>query len=132
VKKQILMKIVTAGVLAVSVVGPVSAADGPFCAGEFRLLQETISYANFLNEKDRTGVSNKATQAEAKANLHKCSDALDKLDDIDMKVSSISDPEQTRKTKLGEDDANNIMLKTNNTAACIGTISPCITKGGRR
>jgi len=118
-----------ASALAVCVVSPVSAADGPFCVGEFEALQVEIDNAIFLNERDRTGVSNKATQAEAKANLHKCSDALDKLDEIDAKVTSLSDPQQTRKVKLSEEDATNIMLKTGAAVECIdATISSCITK----
>ena len=126
-KTNLLTSLFMASALAVCVVGPISANDGPFCGEEFVALQEAISIADFLNAKDRTGVANKATQAEAKANLHKCSDALDKLDDIDTKVTSISDPQQTPKVKLSEEAATNIMDKTGAAAACIGTISRCIT-----
>ena len=128
-KCNLISNLFMASALAVCVVSPVSAADGPFCVGEFAALQDAITIADFLNERDRTGVSNKATQAEAKANLHKCSDALDKLDEIDAKVTSLSDPQQTRKVKLSEAAATDIMLKTGAAAACIGTtISRCIAK----
>ncbi len=120
-----------ASVLAVCVIGPVSAGDGPFCGTEFTNLQSSIASADFLNSKDQTRVSNKATQAQAKANLHKCDDALNKLAEIDAKVDFISDPEQTRKVKLSEAGAESIMWETGLTAACVGTIDDCIVKRGR-
>ena len=118
-----------ASVLAVCVIGPVSAGDGPFCGTEFTNLQTSITTADFLNSKDRTNVSNRATQAQAKANLHKCDDALDKLAAIDAKVDFISDPDQTKKVKLSEAGAESIMWETGLTAACVGEIVPCIVNG---
>ena len=118
-----------ASVLAVCGTGPVSAGDGPFCGTEFFNLQSSIASADFLNEKDRNNVSNKATMAEAKANLHKCDDALNKLAEIDAKVDFISDPEQTRKVKLSEAGAELIMIETGLTTACVGLIDDCIVRG---
>jgi hypothetical protein len=102
-------------------------ADTGDCSNELDDVATAISNADFDNARDQTRLLNKVTQTRAKVDLDKCSDALDKLDDIDTKVLALSTPGgKGGKTKLDDPaDATAIFGATNAAATCIATITTC-------
>ena len=114
---------VAAITLALTTAGTGSAAPGD-CSSELDAVATAIMDGDFRNDKDQTRLDGKGIQAQAKVDLDKCSDALDKLGDIDDKVSALSDG--NRKQKLPPEDAMDIMDETAIAVQCIASISTCI------
>lgn len=123
--KNIFSVAVAAIALALTTAGTGSAAPGD-CSSELDAVADAIAAGDFRNEKDRTRLHGKVIQAQAKVDLDKCSDAIDKLDDIDDKVSALSDG--NRKQKLPPEDAMDIMDETAIAALCIASIPTCVEK----
>ena len=111
--------------LAFTFAGPSVAAPGD-CGEELDGLKYVISSAtSFTNPvPDQNNLLNKVEQARAKVDLDKCSDALDKLNDIDAKVTDLSD--DIGKKKLGVTDAAAILDASQSAAICIGPITTCV------
>ena len=112
-------------VLSLGIAGATTAAEDD-CTSELDEVAAAIDAGDFKNEKDRTRLNGKVIQAQAKVDLDKCSDALDKLDDIDEKVAALSDG--VRKNKLSPAAAIAIMDATADAAQCIASLSTCVSK----
>lgn len=96
------------------------------CMSELDAVAAAIDAGDFANQMDRTRLNGKVIQAQAKVNIDKCSNALDKLDSINDKVADLSDG--IRKQKLSPAAATAIMDATGSAAQCIASLTTCGSK----
>jgi len=90
------------------------------CAYELNGVEAEITAARFLGnraEMDRTNMLAKLDAADAKVDLGKFSDAIDKLMDISDKATALAD---APKAKL--DDASGINTAVSAAIACVGKL----------
>ena len=122
-KSKKLINVISAATLGLCLTGSATAGPGD-CANDLTAVTDAINAATFTGPgPDQTKLGNKVVQATAKVNLNKCDDALNKLDDIDMKVMDLSD--DVGKQKLSPEDATTIMNATSAAVQCIGMITTC-------
>jgi hypothetical protein len=94
---------------------PASAAEGD-CQAELNIVRGAIQAADFKNDRDQTRLGGKVTMAEGKVALDKFGDAIQKLGDISVKVIDLRD---AAKTKIDDDDANDILGAVDDATACL-------------
>jgi len=111
--------------LTLAAAGGSTATPGD-CSSELGAVASAIASGDFTSEMDRTRLDGKVVQAQAKVDLDKCSDALDKLDDINGKVADLSDA--IGKQKLSPAAATAIMDATATAAQCIASLSTCVER----
>jgi len=89
--------------LALALAVPVlSYGDDVDCSAQFGALSGAIDGAIYTNDRDRTQLQGKATEAGSKLALDKYADSEQKLVDMSDKVKALRD---ARKAKIFDDDS---------------------------
>lgn len=97
-------------------------ASASACEAELTALRNAIDDATFTGRNGSAAQANlvlKVDATRAKLEQGKPADAIEKLEDVRTNVVALSTPDANGKTKLGEEDAADIISAVDAAEACI-------------
>ena len=110
--KSVMCGMIVAGFTVFSAMGAANAD----CSADFGWLKGKIGSGDFKNSRDKDNLLTKADSAEAKYDVQKYSDSIEKLEYISEKVGDLAD---APKPKLSGEDADKISKAARETVDCV-------------